>query len=128
MNDTSHRDYRRRHPVTQITERRVVRTVTGLRRRVRWRLRELGYGMGKALRMAGSPMRKDSMWHTIARGRMDIATFKLLTEMLRMDEVDGWNRPWPKLPPARERGGLVEDVIDRLTAEGPGEEQETDGS
>lgn len=120
MND--HRTYRRRHRVTQITERRVYRTVTGVRRRVNWRLRELGCSLTEALASVGSPMSKDSAWHTIRRKRIDRATFEMFTAALRMDEVDGWDRPWPTLPPAKERRSLVETITERLTAEGPGEE------
>ncbi len=122
MEDDPHKTYRRRHRTTDITERRVYRTVTGLRRRVNWRLRELGITLPEALRRAGDPMRVDSLWHTIGRWNMDRKTFELLTEILEMDEVDGWDRPWPPLPPASERVSLVDRLRDKLTAEGPGED------
>jgi hypothetical protein len=128
MPDADPKNYRRRHRVTQITERRVYRTVVGLRRRVLWRLRELSEEAGEIvsvaslLRDAGQPMRKDSMWHTINRRRMDRKTFELLTDLLRMDEVDGWDRPWPKLPPVSQRRSLADVVTEELTAERPGKD------
>ncbi len=115
-------DYRRKHRVTAITERRVYRTVVGLRRRVIWRLRELNTSLAALLREAGEPMRKDSLWHTIKRRRMDRKTFELLTNLLRMDEVDGWDRPWPELPPRRERVSLADVLKKELTAAGPGKD------
>jgi hypothetical protein len=113
----SRKTYRRRHVATQITERRVVRTVVGVSRRVKWRLRELKTTLAALLEAAGNPMRADSLWHTINRKRIDRATFELLTDLLSMDEVDGWDRPWPKLPPKRERVGLVETVKKELDAD-----------
>jgi len=124
------KDYRRRNPVTEITERRVVRTVTGLHRRVLWRMRELEIARlddvlelaGNPVRRGGKPMRRDSLAHTLKRRRIDSETFNMLTEALRMDEVDGWDRPFPALPSAGERVDLIEATLGRLTAKGPGED------
>jgi len=129
---TDHATYRRHHRVTPITERVVKHRIVGLRRRVLWRMRELGKGMTLLLREDAErediePMRKDSMWHTIGRKRMDVKTFELLTRALMMDEVDGWNRPFPTLPPMRERLSVAQAIAERLRAKVPGKE-ETNGS
>jgi len=44
-----------------------------------------------------------------------------------MDDVDGWNRPFPPLPPMRERLSVAQAIAERLRAKVPGKE-ETNGS
>jgi len=129
---TDPQSYRRQHRVTKITERVVVRTVVGVRRRINWRLRELSIEAGRkvslieCLEAVGYHGGKSSVWHIIKKadrkGRMTRKSFDVLTAALRMDEVDGWDRPWPWLPPVKERRNLVDVIQDELTAEGPGEE------
>jgi hypothetical protein len=127
MSDADPKTFTRhgRHPVTKVIEPVVVARVTGLRRRVTWRLRELDTDLAAALRSIDYPGGRTSMWHIIKkaerRGTMTKASFDALTAALRMDEVDGWRRPWPPLPPRSERRSLAEVVMERLTGAEPGE-------
>lgn len=129
---TDPQSYRRSHPVTKVTARVVVQTVVGLRRRINWRLRELSIQADRRvtfierLEAVGYHGGKSSIWHIIRktelRGSIPSGTFDMLTAALKMDEVDGWGRPWPTLPPAAKRRSLADIVTDGLAGEEPGKE------
>ena len=67
-------------------------------RRIRWRCRELGTSITRVAKNAG--LSGSLFRHLMRRDKITADQFDRLTELLRMDEVDGWHRPFPRVPPA----------------------------
>lgn len=87
--------------------------IKDLRRRVHWRLRELNLTLGDVAREMN--MKRPNLSQLLIAKNMTDARFTRLSEILRMDEVDGWNRPLPKIPPKGKRRSLADAIQDRAT-------------
>lgn len=92
-------------PVT-IVKRIETFEIVGVRRRVLWRCRELGKNLLQILREHGYDHKKYQSLYSTLRSRnkaMKYETYDFLTHILKMDEVDGWNRPFPDVVKPDER-------------------------
>lgn len=89
----NNRKYERNEPTTNIIG--VVAQIEGLRRRVLFRCRELNLRFTPLCQKHGLDPTYVSRMMT--KEKMPIDLFEKISVMLRMDEVDGWNRPFPKV-------------------------------
>jgi len=124
-------DYTRRGQPRTVVYKRViveVRTIQDMRRRVHWRCRELGIAFRTLCERSG--VRNADMYKALARPRITENIFNRIDALLQMDEVDGWDRPFPDFPARKDRQRLADvtrgGVLDML-AEIVGDEEEGDG-
>jgi len=70
--------------------------VNDLARRVHWRCRELGTSLAAISKSLG--LDRTTLHRDLSRPELSEERFKRLTDALRMDEVNGWYRPFPVVP------------------------------
>lgn len=89
------KNYTRAIKTTQIihTEVKVVDQIEYLRKRVYWRCAELRYNLADIVRVHGH--KPNTITALLSRTRISFNSFKLLTRMLEMEQVNGWYRPFP---------------------------------
>jgi len=110
-----HRDYSRLGiPVTKIMGYVEVDRVVAMRRRVKHRCRELDTNLQEVADTLEIHITyiERKLRESMIPGKkvFPLKLFIQLTEVLRMDEVDGWKRPFPMLPPKSERRSLTERI------------------
>jgi hypothetical protein len=99
--DENRYQYERSKTATLVTKKITYKRIDDIRRRLYWRARELGDTVTNIMRKAYID---DSYgWQMIGKKAITYRFFMQLTEAFRMDEVDGWDRPYPEVVPPEER-------------------------
>jgi hypothetical protein len=73
-------------------------------------------------------MDPSALKHACALKRMTEERFDRISEIFRMDEVNGWTRPFPKIPKARERHRLADVTMAEIDEMIGSEEEQSDGT
>lgn len=101
---------RRRRPVDVTYYGRTLITIDDPIRRIMWRCREIEVAFFVVCREHG--INSSLVYTEIKAGHLARARFEAIDEALDMAAVNGWRRPFPRLPAMRSRRRLA-DVIDQ---------------
>jgi len=101
---------RRRRPVDVTYYGRLLVTIDDPLRRIMWRCREIGVAFFVICREHG--INAARVYTEIKAGHLARARFEAIDEALDMAAVNGWRRPFPRLPAMGSRRRLA-DVIDQ---------------
>jgi hypothetical protein len=111
------RNYERKEKITSVKVV-VYFDIEGMKRRLQWRARELGTSIRKIC--IENNLDRRYFFRMMKRDAVPILFFAKLTKMFRMDEVNGWLRPFPKITPKEDRVRLAdirEEEINKMVSD-----------